>query len=283
MPSRESHEPSAPVLSPSDPLGSILHQFAELQARFDDLQAQLTQCHRLSTLGTLTSIIAHEYNNILTPIISYAQLALASPDDRGLLIKAAERALAGAERAAKLSASILGFAREDDGGAAASVRQVVEESIACLGRDLGKDGITLHVAVPEVTAAISPLSLQQVLVNLILNARQAMIRPSHRGRRDLHIQGRSEGDRLHLIVRDTGPGLPPHLRENLFEPFVTHTPASDAQTKGTGLGLAICRDLIHRAGGSITLDEASPPSSDQPRGATFHIEIPLAGRGSLSA
>lgn len=247
----------------------VLAHFERLEAQFQKVREGLTHSHRLTTLGTLASFIAHEYNNILTPIISYAQLALGQPDDAELMRKAVEKALAGAERAAKISSSLLGFAREGDEQAVADVPAAIHDALGCLGRDPSKDGIRVTIDVPPARVAIAPLSLQQVVLNLVLNARKAMRR---RGG-DLRITGQANDDRLHLSVQDTGPGIPPEILDRLFEPFVTH-PISQGDElvapRGTGLGLCICRDLLTAAGGSIRVENLIGS------GATFHLSIPLA-------
>lgn len=248
----------------------LLAHFEALESQLQQVREGLTHSHRLATLGTIASIIAHEYNNILTPMISYAQLALASPDDMPLMRKAVEKALTGAERAAKISSSLLGFAREADQQHAARLAKTVEDAVACMARDPKKDGIELTVSVPDVLVAISPLNLEQVLVNLMLNARQAI----KRGGGCLSVTARVEGSQVKIDVADTGPGIPPHILDRLFEPFVTfREPPAEGQPaggKGTGLGLCICRDLIRNAGGSITVE--STPG----KGATFHITLPKA-------
>ncbi len=247
----------------------ILAHFERLEAQFDKVREGLTHSHRLATLGTLASVIAHEYNNILTPVISYAQLALAQENDADLMRKAVEKALAGAERAARISTSILGFAREADDDRSAPLPATIHEAIACLGRDPVKDGITITIDVPTCDAAMSPLNVQQVLINLILNARKAMRR---RGGQ-LRITGRVEADCLVLEVSDTGPGIPPEIRDRLFQPFVTHGIGDTddlVAPRGTGLGLCICRDLLRAAGGDITLE------SEAGHGASFHLRLPLA-------
>ena len=243
----------------------LLKHFEQLEAQFQQLRDGLTHSHRLATLGTIASMIAHEYNNILTPVISYAQLALSDPDDAALMRKAVEKALAGAERAAKISSSVLGFTRETDDKDIAHLPETIDEAISCLGRDLAKDGITLTVDVPDVLVAIAPLNLQQVMLNLVLNARKAM---NHGGQ--LRITGNQEGAHVRLQVSDTGPGIPAEIRDSLFEPFVTrHADAPDAgsEGKGTGLGLCICRELIRGAGGEIEVE--SPPNE----GATFRLTL----------
>ncbi len=264
----------------------LLDHFNDLEQQFEQVRDGLTRSHRLATLGTIATIIAHEYNNILTPVISYAQLALANPDDHELMHKAIEKALHGADRASRISSSLLGFARDEDEPAVARLPEVVHETLACLGREPRRDGIDLHLELPEINLAISPLNLQQVLLNLILNARKVMRK---RGGR-LTIRGHSlpDGRTARVEVVDTGPGIPPDLIDSLFEPFVTHEPAHHAddqpdpafdneQHKGTGLGLCICRDLVTKAGGSITVD--STPG----QGASFHITLPLATAAATSS
>ncbi|MEE9211180.1 MAG: HAMP domain-containing sensor histidine kinase [Phycisphaeraceae bacterium] len=251
-----------------DKVEQLLEHFEQLEAQFQQMRDGLTHSHRLATLGTITSVIAHEYNNILTPIISYAQLALANEDDRDLMRKAVEKALAGAERAASISSSLLGFAREADHEHAAALAATLDQTLACLGRDPRKDGIELNIDLPDAQVAISPLNLQQVLLNLILNAKRAMRRTGG----TLSITGRVDGPTVHIDVADTGPGIPEPIMDRLFEPFVTHRIEADGdeQSRGTGLGLCICRDLIRNAGGSIAVTTAPG------QGATFHISLPKA-------
>ena len=265
----------------------LLEQFAHLEAELQHIRQELTHSHRLATLGTLTSTIAHEYNNILTPMISYAQFALAHPDDPALMRKAVEKALSGAQRAAQVSSSLLGFARDQPDAGPAALREVVDEALTCLARPPAKDGITLRVDVPEVQVAMSALNLQQVLMNLILNARKAM----HRTGGQLNIRGWLEDDQLKLAVADTGPGIPPEIQHRLFEPFATQptesemaAPVGEGQAgappeapvpTSTGLGLCICRDLLRHARGEIHV------TSTPGQGATFHLTLPLADEGDI--
>lgn len=272
MPQLPTVPPAVPAAADLAQLEQVLEHFERLEAQFQLVREGLTHSHRLTTLGTLTSIIAHEYNNILTPILSYGQLALASPDDQPLMRKAVEKAIAGAERAARLSSSILGFAHDHDGETTASVPTVVSEAVACLAREPQKDGIQLTVDVPAVEVAMAPLALQQVLVNLLLNARKAMRRKGGQ----LTISGRREGVNIVLSVSDTGPGIPAEVAGRLFEPFVTHRIGGDedpSAPRGTGLGLCICRDLLRAAGGDISAH--SVPG----QGATFTLRLPIAGDG----
>lgn len=262
----------------------LLEQFADLERELQHIRAELTHSHRLATLGTLTSTIAHEYNNILTPVISYAQFALSNPDDPELMRKSIEKSLSGALRAAQISSSLLGFAREEADAGPADLNGVVQETLACLARPPEKDGIELHLDLPEVQVAMSALNLQQVLMNLILNARKAMRRTGGA----LTIRGCVEGDHVLLDVADTGPGISWEMQPRLFEPFATQpadpeyaASAELGQTnesmgeRSTGLGLCICRDLLRQADGSI--DVTSTPGE----GATFHLTLPLADDGEI--
>lgn len=281
---------------------AILNRLDELEQQVHDLHYQLIHAQRLATLGTLAATIAHEYNNLLTPVLSYAQMALSDPADTPLMRKAVEKAFHGSTQAARISSALLNFTRDtrgtpdapdtpaatpaDASPAAdpprARLPQVVDQTLACLARDPAKDGITLRLNLADAAAAIDPTHLQQVLLNLILNARRAMM---PRGGR-LAITATTQNDRLILNISDTGPGIPPHLRDRLFEPFTTggHQGTGDrdqgsearrqgAEAGGTGLGLALCRTLIEQAGGTITLAEGD---ADNAPGATFIIDLPRA-------
>lgn len=272
------------ILDDSRDAQALLQRLEQLEAQLDMVKAELTHSHRLATLGMLAATIAHEFNNILTPMMSYAQIALADPDDHAMLVKAVEKSLTGAERAARIAAAVLGFAsqdgsRDDAQPSLADLRQVIDETFACLAREPRRDGIELVIDVPAVTLAIAPLKLQQVLLNLIVNARKAMGRGPGRLTITAREQGGEDGH-VCVTIADTGPGIAPQVREHLFEPFVTCRPdvgtsgQSGMVEKGTGLGLAICRDLIEQAGGRIWVE------SEPGQGAAFHFTLPQPERKS---
>jgi signal transduction histidine kinase len=271
-----------------------------LQQRIDQLQQSLTQQNKLATLGMVTAVIAHEFNNILTPMISYTRYGLSDKADDAMRTKALTKALAGAERLANISKSLLGFARGDE-SQEVRVLAAVRETLTCLARDLAKDGITLQVAVPEELAvAMNGGHLQQVLMNLIVNARSAML--GHRtggggggGVKRLTIgactvegNGGRKGKWVEISVKDTGPGIPPEVLPRIFEPFFS-TKRGDAAggegedtggtegvggsmpRGGTGLGLTICKELIRVAGGEIGV------ASEAGNGTTFTIKLPAVG------
>jgi signal transduction histidine kinase len=269
-----------------------------LQGRIDQMQEHLAQQNKLATLGMVTAVLAHEFNNILTPMISYTKYALGDKGDEALRNKALHKALSGAERLANISTSLLGFARGDE-SVSADVAGAVSETLACLSRDLGKDGITLTVEVEAgLKVAMNGGQLQQVLMNLIVNARSAMLGTDGcveggvivggrgRGRggvKRLVVTGKviKRGKIAEIRVSDTGPGIPEGLRGRVFEPFFSTKREKPGETGaaaeeglprgGTGLGLTICQELVAAAGGTIREE------GEAGKGAVFVIEVPLAG------
>ncbi len=287
-PNSGSSSPRPPASRPARTLDadSIDAALNTLQQRIDLLQQSLAQQNKLATLGMVTAVIAHEFNNILTPMLSYTRFALTEKADDALRHKALTKALSGSERLAGISKSLLGFARGDE-SAASSILNAVQETLVCLARDLSKDGITLTLEVAaELSVSINAGHLQQVLMNLIVNARSAMLARSGNGGgggiKRIAIRAARRGQMVDIVVQDTGPGIPPDVLPHIFEPFFSTKKGEDAQSPaleladdsvprgGTGLGLTICQELIRAAGGSIRVE--SQPGS----GTTFTIELPAA-------
>jgi signal transduction histidine kinase len=229
---RPSRSPTAPTVD----VASLDLALEVLQKRIDLLQQTLAQQNKLATLGMVTAVIAHEFNNILTPMISYTKFGLTDKADDALRTKALTKALSGAERLANISKSLLGFARGDESQSAA-VLPAIRETLSCLARDLAKDGITLHLDVPEnLTVAMNAGHFQQVLMNLIVNARSAMLSTRAIGVKRLTICARlvsgrkaADGKRslVEVTIADTGSGIPPEVLPRIFEPFFsTKRPAA---------------------------------------------------------
>jgi signal transduction histidine kinase len=202
-------------------------------------------------------------------------MAVANPEDAPLQAKALDRAIAGVESASRIIEAVLGFSRADEEFTQANVSRVIDATLACLGRAPERDGIRLTVEVdPETVVSIRPLALQQVMLNLMLNALAAL--QGNRG--ELRIVVAPQGDGTTRIqVADNGPGIPQVVADTLFEPFVTSRPkrgggGRKGETRGSGLGLAICKRLIEDVGGSITAGpgcfESETPAGP---GATFTI------------
>jgi signal transduction histidine kinase len=146
----------------------------------------------------------------------------------------------------------------------------VDEVLMVLARDPQKDGIALRVQIaPALRVHGDPVQLEQVLLNLLINARQAMLgKGGSLTVKAAMIEGSHE---LRLQVIDTGPGIPEKLLPKIFEPFfTTKGTARKGETKGTGLGLAICKEIIEHHRGRIEVQ------SEVGRGTTFNIYLPAA-------
>jgi signal transduction histidine kinase len=234
------------------------------------MQKQIHRLQKLAGLGTMSAILAHEFNNLLTPIIGYVQAAQQRDDPR-FTATALEKTLAHARHAAGLCAKVLGMASDDTSAPIPTdLRPLVEDALECLGRDPLRDGIVVSIEVsPTLQARINPAAVRQVLFNLLLNARQAML--DRRG--TLAITAQRAGDRLvRLSVRDSGPGIAPDLLPRIFEPFVTTKSRADRPDRaGLGLGLYVSRQLVEECGGKLTVE--SRPG----HGATFTLWLPAAG------
>ena len=247
---------------------SLHKDLANQQQQNEALKYQISQLRAFANIGTATCMIAHEINNLLTPLTSYATLALNNPDDKSLTEKALQKAVRNCERASKVMESMLTMANgETQEKKNAQLIVLVEEIFTCLCRDFSKDGITVKIRIPEdLTVCAVPVQIQQVLMNLILNARDAML--SHGG--ILTIEARDTTNAVQIKVSDTGSGIEPADLEKLFEPFFT-TKAdknSSSQRSGSGLGLVFCKKIIDAYGGHISVE--SKPA----KGSTFKISLP---------
>jgi two-component system, NtrC family, sensor kinase len=269
-----------PNLAPAPSQVQFVDSVAELQAEIDSLRAELDHNQRLATLGTLAAGIAHEINNILTPVLAYAQLAAAHPEDQALQAKVAEKSVTGVHAAAQITQAMLGFARTADESDETDVLRTFQQALDCIGCDLSKNRIAVNVKVQSgCIVRMRPLALQQVFINLILNARTAMAR---RGGR-LTIQATPCGNgQVSLEISDTGPGIPKQIAGRLFQPFVStnisrRAATAAGQKQGTGLGLAICRRLVEEAGGTIIA------RSQPEQGATFIINLASASQKLANA
>ena len=252
-------------------------------ARLEQLQSQLEHADRLASLGTLAATIAHEFNNILTPCTNWAHLALrafeAGKPDLELAQKALAKCHAAGQKAGRICESILNLARvpesRPDGNASCDVAAAVEEALRALTRDPSQDGIIVRVQVePGLRAAIDALQLEHVVVNLLLNARHAMM--GLRGSLTVFASTETAGGAqwAKLEVTDTGRGIDPTDLPRIFESF--YTTRSAGPGRGTGLGLSLCRTIVERHNGRISA------TSKPGKGTTFSIRLPLGGAAAGS-
>jgi signal transduction histidine kinase len=233
----------------------------------DQLRQQLLQAQKLSSVGALASSVAHEFNNILTTIINYARLALRATDAaaRG---QALEKILKGSQRAATIINSMLGFARNrSTQREPTDLVSLVEEVLVLADKDLSKHRIHVEKKYEgRPQACVVPGQVEQVLLNLILNARQAMPRG---GRLRVEVRENPRTQMVELSVADTGVGIPADRLRLIFEPFYT-TKEPDANGHGgTGLGLSVCRQIIEQHQGRIRVE------SMVGKGSTFTVKLPL--------
>ncbi len=243
---------------------SILNQ----QKENETLKSRLSRLQALANIGTITSMIAHEINNLLTPISNYASLALNNPDDKSLTQKALEKTVRNCTQASKIMESMLRVTNgETQDRQNIRLKNLIEQVFECLCRDFSKDGITVNIKVPEDMAIRAvPVQFQQVLMNLILNARDAML---PRGG-SLTIKAVENNDEFQVLFSDTGCGIDKVDLKNIFELFYsTKTEQNTAsQNSGAGLGLAFCKQIIDAHGGSISVE--SEPNT----GSSFRIILP---------
>jgi two-component system cell cycle sensor histidine kinase/response regulator CckA len=229
------------------------------------LEGQLRQSQRLESVGQLAGGIAHDFNNFLSVIRGYARFIVDGlPADSALRSDAEEVARA-AERAAQLTNQLLVFSRREVvQSRVLDLAEVLHDISSLLERTIGED-VTLSVAVEENLHPVEadPSQIEQVLVNLVVNARDAMAGGGSLAIRLANDEARGES-RVRLTVADDGQGMAPEVLERVFEPFYTTKPKG----QGTGLGLATVYGIVTQAGGSIDID------SQPGEGTTVRVLFP---------
>jgi len=239
--------------------------------RVEDLQAELLHASRLSVMGQMASAIAHELNQPLTAIISYLETARmllegssARPERLDDLMR---RAVTQSERAGDVIQRLRQFARKGETDRRAeNLNALVEEAlaIALLGARQSGVHVTLDLDRNMTPILVDGVQLQQVVLNLVRNAIEAMqeVEP-----RELQIVTRLTGSGAEITVADTGPGIAPEVAERLFQPFATTKKA------GMGLGLSISREIVEAHDGELT---AAPRP---PGGTVFRVRLPISPKG----
>ncbi len=235
------------------------------------LQEQLIQSEKMSAIGQLVSGVAHELNNPLAGISAFAQLLLAEkrfpPDQR----TAAETIYSEARRASRIVQNLLTFARQHKAEKVpTAINQVLDDTLELRGYELRVRGIDVRreydESIPDTMADAH--QLQQVFLNLITNAEQAMEqRDGHHHR--LTVSTRRNADAIRIEVEDTGAGIPANLIERIFNPFFTTKPTGS----GTGLGLSISLGIVREHEGKIWAENAAQSAGGG--GARFVVEIPI--------
>ncbi len=237
-------------------------------------RSQLEQLQRGASVGAVASSIAHEFNNVLTTILNSAKLGATAPDAESRQ-RAFDRILSSARRAAKITSGVLALSRNRP-----TVREnvavvaLVEDVLAVLEKDLAKHQIRLERAYrAEPRANVVASQIEQVVMNLVINARQAMPKG---GTLRVGVAVGAEG-MVEIGVKDSGGGMGADTLARIFDPFFTTKAGPDASGQGgSGLGLSICREIVERHHGRIRVE--SLPG----KGSTFTIKLPLAAAASVA-
>lgn len=238
-----------------------------LQAEVANLQEQLERSQRMATLGELTSTATHEFNNLLMTILNYAKVGLRN-SDQASRDKAFDRIFSAANKASKLTGSILALARNRTGQMEpTNLKQVIEDTVLLMEREFRKFRVELDVQleeVPEIPAIGN--ELQRVLINLLVNARQAT---PEGGQVRLMLRNCPDSDEIAIIVRDNGSGIDPNILPKIFEPYFTTKTGPDSTGKGgTGVGLSTCKQIVDAHRGRIRVE------SSLGKGTAFTIRLP---------
>jgi two-component system NtrC family sensor kinase len=241
-----------------------------LTAEFDLLRRQLRQAQKMASVGTNAAMIAHEFNNLFTPVVAYAQQAL-DTGDVALMKKALAKTVERCGTMRHMADRLSGLAKQSD-SAVKNIRvlDLVQAAVECLGRDPEKDNIAVNLQIdPHLAVRASENELMQVLFNLVINARQAMLGRG-RGRLTIDAAPAQEGG-VEIHVRDNGCGIPSENLSRIFKPFFSTKQNADRPDKrGLGLGLSICREIIEELDGRISV------TSEVNVGTTFTIALPAA-------
>jgi signal transduction histidine kinase len=226
------------------------------------MQTQLCQAEKLATIGTFTSGIAHDINNLLFLLMSLAQ-NLSDEQDVAVVHEQADDMVGAVRRIATIVQELTRFARvpHSEEWVEVELAGTLDEAVQLARYAVGFNDI-------EVVRKFSDRSLVrgrpeeflQVFVNLIANSMQAM-----QGRGTLHVSTSRNNGTVAVAISDSGPGIPPHMIERIFEPFFT----TKQPGEGTGLGLHICQTLVKKFGGHIAV------SSQEGHGTTFQLQFPV--------
>ncbi|MEX1040210.1 MAG: HAMP domain-containing sensor histidine kinase [Pirellulaceae bacterium] len=242
-------------------------EIQELRQQVEQLKQRLFEAQKLTAMGELVGTTTHEFNNVLMSMINFARMGLRHQDQK-TRDNCFEKIAAAGDRAAKLTTGILAMAKNRGNRLEPTdIAQIVADTVTLMERELRKYRIQLDVVCDETPQAMANGNqLQQVLLNLIINARQAM----PQGGTLLLKVAHNPADRMvEIMVRDSGVGIPADQLPRIFESFYsTKSGPDETGTGGTGLGLAACRDIIEAHRGKIRVQ--STPGV----GTAFTLRIP---------
>jgi len=245
-----------------------------LQQENDALKKRLSEMQRMTALGELVSTTTHEFNNVLMTIINYARMGMRY-EDKETRDKAFAKIDKAGQRASKITKAVLGMAgNRGDQFELTNLEKLIDESMVLLEREMQKYRIAIEfdyeADLPEVPVIGN--QLQQVLMNLMINARQAM---KDGGRLIVRLKKNAEAKTIDLSIRDFGPGIEQEKLRRIFEPFYSTKAGPDETGKGgTGVGLSTCKSIMDVHGGKIRVD------SSVGKGTCFTLMLPIQRQAS---
>ena len=245
------------------------NEIQRLRDEIDALKKQLDQSQRMTALGELVSTTTHEFNNVLMTIINYAKMGMRH-DDKQTRDKAFDKINNAGMRAAKITNAVLGMARNrSEHFELTDVSKLIDESMVLLEREMQKFRISVDIEIDKDVPEISAIGnqVQQVLMNLLINARQAM---SEGGQLVIKLKKNVANHTVDLSVRDYGPGISQEKLRKIFNPFYSTKAGPDETGKGgTGVGLSTCKNIIEAHGGKIRVE------SSLGKGTCFTLMFPM--------
>lgn len=231
-----------------------------------EVRARQIESEKMSAMGLMTAGVAHDFNNLLSAILSFAGLALEDLPKESETWNDINEVVKAAKRAEALTRQLLTFSQvKGTSVGQVDVRERLAELYTILSRLLGE---TIHLSIntsprPAVVR-VDPVQFDQIVLNLALNARDAMM--PHGGRLGISLESKEDDDNtVRLRIQDTGRGMDSDTMERIFEPFFTTKPKG----RGTGLGLATCFAIVNRTGGQISVE------SSLGEGTAFVVSWPL--------
>ncbi|MEC7565933.1 MAG: ATP-binding protein [Planctomycetota bacterium] len=249
---------------------------AVLRQQIEMLEQQLLQAQKMTALGELVGTTTHEFNNILMTVLNYAKIGMRHRDDK-TRDKAFDKILTASQRAARITNAVLGMARNRaDVIEPTDLSKIIDDALILLERELTKYRISLDTTIDSTPETLcNGNQIQQVLLNLLTNARQAM---ETGGTIWLKLHFDASQQMNVLSIRDSGCGIPQEQLPKILDPFYSTKDGPDDSGKGgTGLGLASCHKIIEEHQGRIKIESAVGV------GTQFTILLPIAEENTIEA
>ena len=248
----------------STSFNDMADELMERERSLKSAQLALVQSEKMAAVGTLSAGLAHEVKNPLSAVLGYAQLSKRKLSQPDVVLKHLNTIESETRRCNEIISNLMQFSRQEKGEFTdVTINEVVEKSVGIVDHQLGLNDVHVNMQLaPDIPEIIgNPNQLQQVLMNLAINAQQAMAPDGG----TVDIVTYCDDDKVYISVSDTGPGISEEVAKKIFEPFYT----TKAAGEGTGLGLSVTYGIIQDHKGNIRVERADSG------GARFVIELPL--------